>query len=286
MPSSARKTAARSPLKSPPKTGTGGSNKYKVFDCFGEDGTVYCFCDFDPRLEAVLKTARNGREENVGRQFWTCDNPSDQCKFFLWTDESESFGGPPPPNGRDSSDEGFLRGSSSSARNEKKTKKLATPPAKKKQRTASGRAHDLSDCDDEVYGEWEDASHLFRRSPSPPSPSARGKGRRLNENEGDRTSDLAAATGSQSQNGNGNGGGKTKKRRAARSPSPDWPDADELQQKVDDKDREIARLMRMVKDAERAADKAKEEVGELKGENQGLLGQLYPELFPKTQENA
>ncbi|GAA5821936.1 hypothetical protein JCM11251_004786 [Rhodosporidiobolus azoricus] len=266
MPSSSRKTASKSPLKAPPKAGSGkkggGLNKYKFLDCFGEDGTIYCFCDADSRLEAALRTTRNGREENYGRQFWGCDNPVDKCNFFLWANESESYGGPPPPDPDEEGEHNFLSSGRTLGSSQKAKAKNSTASAKKTPTKKRGRAHDLSDCEDEVYGEWEDAKGLFRRTPSPPLRT----GKRLHDNP---SSSSASPT--------------KRARASARSPSPDWPDPEELQSKIAEQAREILRLKRQVKEAERVAERAKKEAEEVKEENMGMLKKLYPDIFPSTQ---
>ncbi|BGP31092.1 hypothetical protein JCM10296v2_002856 [Rhodotorula toruloides] len=76
------------------KTPTKRENRYKKFNCFEPDGTIYCFCDQHPRLEARLRTCQTNKNGNQGREFWSCANPLEYCDFFIWADELDKYGHP------------------------------------------------------------------------------------------------------------------------------------------------------------------------------------------------
>ncbi|GAA6048426.1 zinc finger, GRF-type domain containing protein [Rhodotorula toruloides] len=87
------------------KSPTKRENRYKKFKCFEPDGTIYCFCDQHPRLEARLRTCQTNKNGNQGREFWSCANPLEYCDFFIWADELDKFGHPGWPEWSPSDEE-------------------------------------------------------------------------------------------------------------------------------------------------------------------------------------
>ncbi|GAA5955022.1 hypothetical protein JCM3765_003163 [Sporobolomyces pararoseus] len=80
------------------------ANKYISRGCFGDNGEVWCFCNTDPRIEALRRVTRKESSPNLGREFYSCGNWQEpKCDFFLWVDESALRGRqkvtPPPSEG-------------------------------------------------------------------------------------------------------------------------------------------------------------------------------------------
>ncbi|GAA5986440.1 hypothetical protein JCM11641_001001 [Rhodosporidiobolus odoratus] len=252
MPSEGRRAATKSQgFKRAPR----GANKYVAFGCFGDEGEVYCYCDNDPRIEAVLRTTRTNKNGNKGRQFFACDSPAGDCGFFLWADEVIEKGGKDP----------FQAGAG------------AVVPYTSGSSSHSGHTLDKTESDDG----WEDASHLlFRRSPSP-RPSRTVGGRRLLESP---SSDLAAEKQKTKKRTQVADTTPSQKRSRRRSPSPDWPEelADDnqlephLEHDVARLRRENAALQRQLRDAERKTDKVQKANEVLQEENDQLNKQIYP----------
>ncbi|GAA6008813.1 hypothetical protein JCM11491_003792 [Sporobolomyces phaffii] len=79
------------------------ANRYLSRGCFGENGEVWCFCNTEPRVEALRRVTRKESSPNLGREFYSCGNWQEpKCEFFLWVDESAQKGRqnvtPPPPD--------------------------------------------------------------------------------------------------------------------------------------------------------------------------------------------
>ncbi|GAA6023108.1 hypothetical protein JCM10207_007723 [Rhodosporidiobolus poonsookiae] len=248
MGSNTRRAASSSPktIKTPKRLPR-GTNKYIGFGCFASPGQILCFCDRDPRLEAVLKVTRK-ETVNFGREFYCCDNPADKGGFFLWADEVEEKGGKLPDA---DNDEGALVPYKSPAKSKKnKSRRLISSDEEDDEDDAEAEKSDPSDG-------WEDYSHLLDTPTKKRKPA-------LLFGPDPRASDSPS-----------------KNKRAKRAASPDWPDPDEQQATVDAQAAEIRALKRQMKDAEAVAVKKRQEVDELKVENAALLERLYPNLCRK-----
>ncbi|GAA5868100.1 hypothetical protein JCM8547_003344 [Rhodosporidiobolus lusitaniae] len=246
----------RGPVPRTPQKGNTprGANKFVAFDCFDDNGSIYCFCDRTPRLEAALRKTQK-QNQNFGREFFCCDSPFEDCGFFLWLDEVELKSGKPynPPGA------GAVvsyKSSKNKSKSKKRGRRLADTDSDEDY-TVEEPAEEEQEEEEHDWEGWEDATHLFRRTPSPPPKPA--KNLRLLESP---TSDLAALKKS------GNGGRK----RIKREESPEWPDPEEQQAELDKAQREIARLKRQVAQQ----DKVEEEVRALRRERDELLRQIYP----------
>ncbi|BGO90624.1 hypothetical protein NBRC10512_000188 [Rhodotorula toruloides] len=78
------------------------SRSEKYWDCFDDDGTIYCFCDVSPRYRAIKLTTASNKNGNLGRMFYRCRKKKDRaCRFFIWEDELEAHGWPGYPDDDD-----------------------------------------------------------------------------------------------------------------------------------------------------------------------------------------
>ncbi|GAA5889903.1 hypothetical protein JCM8208_001163 [Rhodotorula glutinis] len=74
----------------------------KKYGCFLDSGAVLCFCNTEPRVQAIRRVTRKESSPNLGREFWSCGNfvEEQQCGFFLWCDQAATLGRglrTPPP---------------------------------------------------------------------------------------------------------------------------------------------------------------------------------------------
>lgn len=170
-------------------------------------------------------------------------SPTSRSGFFLWANEVEDkLGRPWNPKGA-----GAAVTSSWNANQKKKNGSRLTEHS-------DGDSDDDSDVD------------LFKNGSGQSQQKKKNK-RLLDSPSASRTSDLALV---KKRKGNSD---------RARSPSPDWPDPEELQQEVERLKRENSALKRQIKDAGERESRRDEEVRDLKKENDAFLKQLYPELF-------
>ncbi|BGP31091.1 hypothetical protein JCM10296v2_002855 [Rhodotorula toruloides] len=78
------------------------SRSEKYWDCFDDDGTIYCFCDVSPRYRALKLTTASNKNGNRGRKFYRCRKKKDEaCRFFIWEDDREAHGRPGYPEDDD-----------------------------------------------------------------------------------------------------------------------------------------------------------------------------------------
>ncbi|GAA5883247.1 hypothetical protein JCM16303_007327 [Sporobolomyces ruberrimus] len=79
------------------------ANRFISRGCFGSNGEVWCFCNTEPRVEALRRVTRKESSPNLGRDFYSCGNWQEpKCEMFLWVDESAQKGRQnvtPPPEG-------------------------------------------------------------------------------------------------------------------------------------------------------------------------------------------
>ncbi|GAA5841133.1 hypothetical protein JCM9279_000549 [Rhodotorula babjevae] len=96
---STRKPASTSASK---PTLRADASTLKKYGCFLDNGAVLCFCNTEPRVQAIRRVTRKESSPNLGREFWSCGNfvEEHQCGFFLWCDQAATLGRglrTPPP---------------------------------------------------------------------------------------------------------------------------------------------------------------------------------------------